>query len=620
MNSRKGSTNSDDAEANAPNENDLSHNPYKGHELQEEGEKVLAAQQGKLSKYEKERRAAERKRKQDQQEADETVARESQYFGAVPANAPPITSQRQQPGGRAIDQMRRMMAKPGDTVPEARKKEWGHGLYPTLSIEGVPPAAPFQLVKQRCSPEFQRNIVDSCPIKGSGEHDKEVHEIDREDIVILGFLVVLRATTGEDKVKAFIKELDGVYLGWGYKLGVTRHLSSSTPRASQIDLPRLKTKLPWRARVPERIDQGHLNPPVAGRQHLVIDLNRYIPMETLRAIHHIVEQLLEHEANLEQFEVKLFEETSMDEKFRWLHDDTTLEHGYYSWLLAHGFGDDEAEERRQFALGPDDSDYKYHRLEADVPWDIIPPFKQVHYQYLDGVEKINDDPSHKTAAVDAYDAEGVVDRFAGLHLDPVQKAEFHDLLLSLPTNMTKIGGAYRGFAPLTEFAVQLAVRDPKDVVELYCLNVSAPVRLMQGFTDAVPFMERSFEEQCKNLETGDKLEDARLVGLMAISDLMTHVINNQIRGGANRYPEMFFECFKEYGTFYELGCTLCRGEMGTMAFTRYVRKVKNLLRSWAGEGQFVVIFSRAKVEEMGAEFKRGVDEVQEIHDADWDEW
>ncbi|GAB7363648.1 hypothetical protein MBLNU230_g4218t1 [Neophaeotheca triangularis] len=593
---------------------DLSYNPYTGNELQEEGEKILAANQGKLSKYEKEQRELARKRKQDQKDDDEAVKREAQYFGAAPAVAQSTSQRTSRP--RAIDEHRAKNAKPGEAVPATLARKVGSTTYLTMCVENVGPESPVEIVLQEFSDEAYSKVIDHCVIKGSGHHDMDVAE---EEKINLAYLFVFNENVGEDQLERYVKEVDGTYLGWGYRLKAYRHTKTQYDKAAEMPQPRIKIERPWKARKPERQDRDHLNAPIQGREHLVVDLTKAMPLPRIRAIHAIVDNLLEDEERLEVNEHALRQSFAMREEYSWWFDCTTLENAYYTWLMAHGFGANEAEERKQYALGAEKGVYKYHRVDDTLPVDFIPPYQAVHFQYLKNMEGVRTDPSAATAKYDIEDQDEAMDPQAGMHLDPVQKAEFHDLLRGLSLNAAQTGHRYGGYSAVTACAIKLASRTPKDIVELYCLNVTCPLKLMQGMPNDVPFMSRSREEQSANLEEGGKLEDARHLGLMAISDLLESVIANQINGGPNRYPELFYDCFREYQTFYDLGRLMIRGE-GKFQFSRHVKKIKNVLRLWNGQGMMVAVFSQEKVAEFMEEFKRGLNDVQAVNEADWQEW
>ncbi|KAJ5916476.1 hypothetical protein N7504_000491 [Penicillium tannophilum] len=493
---------------------------------------------------------------------------------------------------------------------------------PTLQLTLLPPGTSPSVVKALIpSPLVVDNVHITRPSSQTVTERKSSAAI-----------VTLASDTAASDIDNAVSALQNKYLGRGYYLSLSRHLSSAavTSNISTGLGSSTASVLPFGAKNIQPTHGGRLNrapppgshrggfaPPSSygsniGRVAPSTQVEVRVPLEIkqLRLIHKTLEALLQHGP---EFEALLMSrpEVQRDEKWAWIWDARSPGGVYYRWKLW------------QIVTQPQPG-RKNDRLasifEGGASWS--PPDCRIKFEYATHLDEFISDDDYNSSDEEHSDnederrnyggappPEGISAQQDGLgYMNPMQKAKLTHLLARLPTTHAKLR---RGdVARITSFAIEHAGAGADEVVDMIVLNILSPL----AYTGANP--DRELERAAADPENDNKdganmsshkkmdLSSAKLVGLYIVSDILSSSATSGIRH-AWRYRQLFESSLRSHKVFEHLGRLEKDLSWGRLKAEKWKRSVGTLLHLWEGwcvfpqdsHGHFVQMFEQPPLTE-----------------------
>lgn len=474
---------------------------------------------------------------------------------------------------------------------------------PTIYLASLPPGtSPSVLKSLITSPLVVENVSILRPQHQSPTERKSAAAI-----------ITLASDSAASDIDSAVSGLQNKYLGRGYYLTLSRHLSSAaigSSLPSNINIVNA-TSLPFGARSVQPTFRGsnlsRAPPPVSHRGGFAppssygVNLNRNTPttqvevnaptdIKQLRLIHKTLESLLNHGP---EFEALLMSrpEVQREEKWAWIWDARSPGGVYYRWKLwqvvtnprSHG-------NRRSKGQGP------CSVFEDGASW--VPPEKDIKFEFTTRLDEIISDQDYNSSDEEQSDGEDERRNLGGAppaeggsgpndglgYMNPLQKAKLTHLLARLPTTHARLR---RGdVARITAFAIEHAGLGADEVVDMIILNILSPL----AYTGANP--ARELEKDAANRESHEKDNDnpskgkidlsaAKLVGLYIISDILSSSATSGVRH-AWRYRQSFESALRSHKVFEHLGRLEKELHWGRLKVEKWKRSVGSLLHLWEG--------------------------------------
>ncbi|PGG98823.1 hypothetical protein AJ80_09460 [Polytolypa hystricis UAMH7299] len=518
-----------------------------------------------------------------------------------------------------------------------RKEAERAAAKPTLHLSSLPPGTSPAVVKALIPSVL---VVDNVrivppPTQGSGQRR------------IWSAIVTLAKETAATDMDTVVSSLQNRYLGWGYYLSISRHLSSvainsalplTSGLASASSQPFGARPLPQgpgshlsRAPPPGSHRSGFAPPSSYGPGYggrtgaaLQVDVKPPSDLKQLKLIHKTLENLLTYGP---EFEALLMSrpEVQREEKWAWIWDAKSSGGIWYRWKLWDILTNRLGKGARQGRA----SSMPTTIFETGPNW--IAPKKDLQFEYTTKIEEFVSDQDYDSSDEDDSDREDerrmndASNEIAGDgigHLNPLQKAKLVHLLARLPTTNAKLR---RGdIARITAFAINHAGHGADEVVEMIVSNVTNPF----AYTKANPEGQQNISDlqgskvndpddanhgenstkttQSTNLTSKDKLDtsSARLVGLYVISDILSCSSTSGVRH-AWRYRQLFDSSLKAHKTFERLGRLEKELSWGRLKAEKWRRSINSLLSLWEGwcvfpqssQEHFVQVFEKPPLTE-----------------------
>lgn len=434
----------------------------------------------------------------------------------------------------------------------------------------------------------------------------------------LAAIVTLASESAIADVDNAVKSLQNKYLGWGYYLTLSRHLSSAALGSNlptTIDNSNIRT-LPFGAKMvqpnagglnrapPPGLHRGGIAPPssygpASGRSEPSMEVEVKIPtdIKQLRIIHMTIERVLTDGPIFEAVLMNL-PDIQKDEKWFWLWDARSPAGVYYRWRLWQLIADP----RRQGAsLRP-------FAIFEDGPV-FVPPKQNIKFEFVTRVDQFVSHPDYDTSEDEKSEVEEESD--GPRYLNPFRRAKLAFLLGRLPTTHAKLR---RGdVARVTAFAIKYAGVAPEEVVEVVLLNIFTPL----AYTKANPNREKEIEatnlmnedrETERNSKDPIDMSGAKLVGLYVMSDIMLASAECGVRH-AWRYRQLFESALRSRKVFEHLGRLEKDLGWGKLKAEKWKRSIGNLLQLWearsvfthASHEHFVQVFEKPPLTEEEAQ-------------------
>lgn len=416
-------------------------------------------------------------------------------------------------------------------------------------------------------------------------------------------IITLSGDSAASDIDTAVSALQNKYLGRGYYLTLSRHLSSAAISSNIPTTVSLSSKssMPFGAKNVQPNFGGSLNRapppgqhrgfappssygPIAGRSgpSLQIEVKAPSDIKQLRLIHKTLENLLNHGP---EFEALLMSrpEVQRDEKWAWLWDARSPGGVYYRWKLWQIVTNPRNHQRTK--TQPSSAIF-----EGGANW--TPPERDIMFEYTTHLDEFVSDADYNSSDEEHSDgederrnvggappSEGVNAQNDGLgYMNPLQKAKLTHLLARLPTTHAKLR---RGdVARLTAFAIQHAGAGADEVVDMIVLNILSPL----AYTGANP--DRELEKAAANTENADSkgrldVSAAKLVGLYIISDILSSSATSGVRH-AWRYRQLFESALRSHKVFEHLGRLEKDLHWGRLRAEKWKRSLENLLHLWEG--------------------------------------
>ena len=476
---------------------------------------------------------------------------------------------------------------------------------PTLRLSSLPPGTSPAAIKAIIPSTLTVEGMKILPPSGPGTNERRS----------LSAIVTLAKETPALDIDTAVSALQNRYMGRGFNLSISRHLSSAT---TTLDAPTgglnsTSSSLPFNAKpIPQTNmsrppfggpHRGGYAPPSAytpsfGRSAPPVRVNVSPPadIKELKLIHKTLEALLTHGP---EFEALLMsrKEVLLDEKWAWIWDARSTGGVYYRWRLWDVLTGFSRRARRGRNLGIQPQQV----FENGASWAM--PQQKLPFEYATRLDEFVSDSEYDSSEDEDSGDEGRR-RYAQHHggaqppdgtnldvdqqtyLNPMQKAKLSHLLARLPNSNAKLR---RGdVARVTAFAIQHAGEGADEVVQMIVANVHQPY----SFTSANPDRPKNVAgldatgeipnaEEKKPANEDDDTTPSKLVSLYLISDILSTSSTSGVRH-AWRYRSLFESALKSHKTFEHLGRREKTLNWGRLRAEKWKRSVNAILSLWEG--------------------------------------
>ncbi|KAL4810452.1 hypothetical protein BDV18DRAFT_166716 [Aspergillus unguis] len=474
---------------------------------------------------------------------------------------------------------------------------------PTLYLASLPPGTSQSVVKSLIPTVLEvDNVRFLRPSNQNATERKSVSAI-----------VTLTSEAAASDIDSSVSALQNRYLGRGYYLTISRHLSSaaigstipvgssstsSLPFGAKTIAPELGGRL--NRAPPPGLHRGGFAPPSsygpsygAGVSTTQVEVKPPSDLKQLRLIHKTLENLLSHGP---EFEALLMSrpEVQRDEKWAWIWDARSPGGVYYRWKLWDVVTNSGPKGQRGA------SQKSLPIFEGGASW--IFPETHLAFEYTTRLDEFVSDEDYDSSDEDMSDGEDDRRQHGGGpptdgiganeglgHMNPLKKAKLAHLLARLPTTHAKLRKG--DVARVTAFAIKHAGAGADEVVEMIVSNILEPY----AYTGANP--DREMEKKLARKEqNGDETSVAptdgsgkekldtsssKLVGLYLISDILSSSATSGVRH-AWRYRQLFESALKAHKVFEHLGRLEKDLSWGRLRAEKWKRSLGSLLHLWEG--------------------------------------
>ena len=463
---------------------------------------------------------------------------------------------------------------------------------PTLHLSSLPPGTSAALVKSLIPPSLTVDSVRMVPHVTDGSTERRS----------LSAIVTLAKDTPASDIDSAVSTLQNRYLGWGFYLSLSRHLSSAALGAmgsGSTSLNSLSSSLPFGAKtMPTPEKRGFAPPPSYGgmghgqygqaRATTRVLVNPPSDIKQLKLIHKTIESLITHGP---EFEALLMSraEVQRGERWAWLWDARSAGGVWYRWKLWEIMTDCKTSLPRGGHLTPSSVKFPF----TDGPgW--FPPEKPLRFEYTTSFHDFASDADYDSSdEEDAEDevqartsnnnknmtlAEALGESTGKSYMNPLQKAKFTHLLSRLPKTTARLRKG--DVARVTAFAIKHAGEGADEVVKMIVANVDRPFAWAD--TKAEQDRDKDKMEQDEEVEKQYEKEDpssSKLIALYLISDILSSSSTSGVRH-AWKYRQLFETVLKQNRTFEGLGRLEKVYEWGRLRAEKWKRSVNGILSLW----------------------------------------
>ncbi|KAI4214373.1 MAG: hypothetical protein LQ351_003126 [Letrouitia transgressa] len=480
---------------------------------------------------------------------------------------------------------------------------------PTLKMFSLPPGTSPSFIKSLIPPNL--NIEDVRIVTPSGPGN--ANSTERRS---LSAVVTLAMDTPGLNIDTAVGSLQNKYLGKGYFLTLSRHLSSTVKeREMPKSLTSSKVSLPFGAkpipagpgsfggrgsRGPHR---GGFAPPSSYTSSRPGHYSRNEPqhqvtvtpkshLTDLKLIHSTVERVVKYGPGFEALLITK-KEVQLEERWAWLWDARSPGGVYYRWRIWESLTG--ASIKHGGRHGIESSSQRIFGGEA--LWSA--PEKGLPFEYVTRFEDLLLDVDYDSSDEEDDGGEGrrkyahyhggapppdgrPVEGDEQAYLNPLKKAKLTHLLARLPTTNAKLR---RGdVARVTAFAMQHAGEGTDEVVQMVVSNISKPFAFTsanpgwKGASSEAPLPkedEEGNEENKKPVEKEDT-SSAMLVGLYLVTDILSSCQTSGVRN-IWRYRQIFQGSLTQNKVFEVLGRLEKTMHWGRLRADQWKRKVGVIL-------------------------------------------
>ena len=461
---------------------------------------------------------------------------------------------------------------------------------PTLHLSSLPPGTSAALVKSLIPSKLSVDSVRMVPhVKGGSTERRS-----------LSAIVTLAKDTPASDIDSVVSTLQNRYLGWGFYLSLSRHLSSAALGAmgsGGAGLNSLSSSLPFGAKTmptPER--KGFAPPPSYGgmghgqyglpRATTRVLVNPPSDIKQLRLIHKTIESLITHGP---EFEALLMSraEVQRNERWAWLWDARSTGGVWYRWKLWEIMTNCKTNLPRGGHLTPSSVKFPF----TDGPgW--FPPEKPLQFEFATGFNEFVSDADYDSSEEeDAEDegpgrtsnnnannmtlAEALGESTGKSYMNPLQKAKLAHLLSRLPKSTARLRKG--DVARVTAFAIKHAGEGADEVVNMIVANVERPFAWADP--KATEQDKTDQEEETDKQHEKDDPSSSKLIALYLISDILSSSSTSGVRH-AWKYRQLFETALKQRRTFEGLGRLEKAYDWGRLRAEKWKRSVNGILSLW----------------------------------------
>lgn len=502
---------------------------------------------------------------------------------------------------------------------------------PTLHLSSLPPGTSPALIKSLFPSSMTIDAVRMLP-------PPSVATLERRSF---SAIVTLAKDTPANDTEAAVNTLQNRYLGWGFYLTLSRHLSSAALTAGAPVVGgtiSATSSLPFGAKPiptgpggglnrapPPGSHRGGFAPPSSyaptgpaqfgrGGPPVQVNVNPPSNLKQLKLIHKTLEALLTHGP---EFEALLMSRANVqrEEKWAWLWDPRSAGGVWYRWRLwqiltgsqsGSGYGRSQNQRMPQ------------HVFDGGATW--LVPEKGLRFEYTTGLDEFVSDSEYDSSEDEDSADEGGrqhhhhrggpppsdahptgVDGDGRAYLNPLQKAKLTHLLARLPTTNAKLRKG--DVARVTAFAIEHAGEGADEVVDLIVSNIEQPLNFTSANTDR-PEAETSDRDDDDATDSKDRASKekpdttpSKLIALYLVSDILSSSSTSGVRH-AWRYRQLFESALKQRRVFEHLGRLDKQMHWGRLRAEKWKRSVGSVLALWEGW----CVFPQASQEHFGAVF------------------
>ncbi|KAF2673106.1 hypothetical protein BT63DRAFT_421289, partial [Microthyrium microscopicum] len=487
---------------------------------------------------------------------------------------------------------------------------------PTLHLSLLPPGTSVSAIKALIPTTL---VVDGVRILPSGGNSSTERKSGSA-------IVTLAKDTPASDIDAAVSSLQNRYLGLGFNLNISRHLSSAVINSiASSSLSTTTTSHPFGAK-PVEVGPGHplsrAPPPHRGgyappssyvsqsqsrggpNSGAALSVNVKAPsdIKQLKLIHKTLEAVLTHGPG---FEALLMSrpEVQRDEKYAWLWDARSTGGVWYRWRLFEVLSG--RNPRASTSQGTTTV------FSGGAPWQA--PENTLRFEFTPTFESFVDDADYDSSAEEDSGDEADKQRAPDIlnetatpeYLNPLQKAKLTHLLSRLPSTTARLR---RGdVARVTAFAISHAGRGSDEVVSMMLDNVERPFVFTSANPDytsttAPPNINTMTSPPADTDEPKQSSEEDRssatLIALFLISDLLSASATSGVRH-AWRYRGLFENALRTRRTFARLGRLERELHWGRLRAEKWRRAVGQVLTQW----ETWCVFSSEAHEELVKQFE-----------------
>lgn len=434
-------------------------------------------------------------------------------------------------------------------------------------------------------------------------------------------IVTVAAATPMSEVDNAVSALQNKYLGLGYYLNISRHVSSTSgglgtglhsaianTESRPFGAKRVQTQPPppvgnlRNAPPPDSLNlppSGSYAPSGPGRGPRPFDVSQVhvVPpsdIKELKLIHRTMERLIQYGP---AFEGLLMSQphVQMDEKWAWLFDSNSPGGVWYRWLVWNYFSEDRQTWNESQEQGPTASSLSFGNTLPHHPFDGSPAWalqeEKPRYEFTTDFEELVEDSEYVSSDDESGDEgprrqfntghgnvpleEGGAKPVGSRYLNPYRRAKLTHLLARLPEAIAllRIGDVAR----VTNFVVNNAGQGAEEIVEMLIANVLHPFNSSVSYEDE----DNARQDFTDNTEDGRKSDpsNSKLIGLYIISDSLQASSTSGVRD-AWKYRSLFESALKSSKLFEHLGRLEKELQWGRMKAEQWKRKVGVVLGLW----------------------------------------
>ena len=489
---------------------------------------------------------------------------------------------------------------------------------PTLHLSSLPPGTSPAAIKHIIPSTLTVDAVKILPLAGTSSTDRRS----------MSAIVTLAKDTPAGDMDTVVNSMQNKYLGLGFYLSISRHLSSAVvgsnlPAGSGLS----NTALPFGAKPINMGPGGNFSRPNVSGPHrggfappssygpaVGGGFNRGAPpvqvnvappsdLKQLKLIHKTLESLIAHGP---EFEALLMSRTEVqkDERWAWIWDPRSVGGVWYRWRLwdimtsatrriKNGRGRNDASTQQVF-----DGGASWAAPEGVLPFEYTTSLNEFisDSDYDSSEDEDSGDEGRRRlhhlqggAPLPEMAAPGEAELPA--YLNPLQKAKLVHLLFRLPITTAKLR---RGdVARITAFAISHAGSGADEVVSLLTTNIHRPFSLSTSADRDKPYDEDddyepptnpTFAKPALDQEKDKEKEDpspSKLIALYLLSDILSTSSTSGVRH-AWRYRSLFEASLRTRHAFAHLGRLEKDLRWGRLRAEKWRRSVSGLLGLWEG--------------------------------------